>query len=671
MKKAKLGLMIFCCSLAILALAAKPVFAQQAQYPLNRYPLKQNAYLELPLGAIQPRGWLKEQLLRMAKGMTGHLDTLYPLVMGKRNGWLGGDGDVWERGPYWLDGLVPLAYILNDPALKSKAKPWIEWALTHQDTSGYFGPVPPLDEPRDEKGLQRGLARDWWPKMVMLKVLKQYYEATRDVRVLKLMTAYFKYQLTHLPVTRLDHWSFWGAQRGGDNLQVVYWLYDHTGDEFLLRLARLIHAQTTDWTGIFDKGDLLKGYFTLHGVNLAQGIKEPVVYYQQDSDIKYLDAVRKGFKDIELYHGQPQGLFGADEWLHGRSPTQGSELCTAVEMMFSLESILQITGDMRYADHLEKVAFNALPTQSDSAYMARQYYQQPNQVMISRDERNFYTSHHGTDLCYGLLTGYACCTSNMHQGWPKFTQNLWYATATGGLAAVVYAPSVVNARVNGGKAVTVTETTNYPFEEDIRFRINVKTETSFQLSLRIPSWCQNPSITINGKAIRLDAGQHVISLNRLWKDGDAIDLHLSMHMAYQTWNENALSVERGPLVYALGIKSENKRVRGTDDYGDYTEVLPLGPWNYALVKGKSFLDSAHVRVLTHTGNFNYPWSQEKPPVEIELSARRLQNWQLYLQSAGPLPYSSYEAAENTPLEIVRLIPYGCTNLRISEFPTTE
>lgn len=98
-------------------------------YINNRAPLRQNPYIELPLGAIQPGGWLKEMLIRQKNGATGNLNKLYPLVMNNRNGWLGGDGDQWERGPYWIDGLLPLAYILNDKALIAKVKPWVEWSI--------------------------------------------------------------------------------------------------------------------------------------------------------------------------------------------------------------------------------------------------------------------------------------------------------------------------------------------------------------------------------------------------------------------------------------------------------------------------------------------------------------------------------------------------------------
>src|SRR5690554_3690987 len=126
-------------------------------YMNNRSPLITKPFMELPLGAVKPEGWLKDQLHKMKDGMTGHLDELYPEVMGSRNGWLGGDGDVWERGPYWIDGLVPLAYILDDEDLKAKVQPWIEWTLQSQKENGYFGPS---EDREPETGLQRTNAKD-------------------------------------------------------------------------------------------------------------------------------------------------------------------------------------------------------------------------------------------------------------------------------------------------------------------------------------------------------------------------------------------------------------------------------------------------------------------------------------------------------------------------------
>ena len=179
-------LMIMALSAAVLFSCASPR-EEEGLYRNNRSPLAHKPYVELPLGAVKPDGWLRDQLLRQASGMTGHLDEIVPNIMGDRNGWLGGDGDKWERGPYWIDGLVPLAYILDDQSLKDKAQRWIEWTLASQQEDGFFGPgedLPNVD------GLQRDRTHDWWPRIVVLKFLQQYYDATGDARVIDFMTKY-------------------------------------------------------------------------------------------------------------------------------------------------------------------------------------------------------------------------------------------------------------------------------------------------------------------------------------------------------------------------------------------------------------------------------------------------------------------------------------------------
>lgn len=638
----------------------------------NRAPLEPNPFLELPIGSIKPDGWLKNQLLAMKNGSTGHLDSLYSKVMGKRNGWLGGDGDVWERGPYWLDGLVPLAYILDDQELKDKVKPWIEWSIQHQRADGYFGPEPTENASVPEAGLQKDRPQDWWPKMVMLKVLKQYYSATGDKRVINLMTRYFHYQLKELPKTPLNHWSWWGAQRGGDNLMVVYWLYNITGDQDLLKLADIIHRQTFDWTGSFLSSDKLSRLFSFHGVNLAQGIKEPIIYYQRDPDKKFPASVNKGMADIRHFIGQPQGMYGADELTHGNAPTQGSEFCSMVELMFSLENMMAITGDVNYMDHLEKIAYNALPTQASDDYMTHQYYQQANQVMITRKPRNFMTPYDGTDQCFGLLTGYPCCTSNMHQGWPKFTQNLWMASADKGVAALLYAPSSVKLKVGDGTMVEFTERTDYPFDETVSFIYKNKgPQITFPFHLRIPGWCKMAMITINGKQVQKAKGGQIIRLERKWHNGDEIKLTLPMEVSLERWHENSVSVQRGPLLYALKIDEEWKKKENNDAYGDYYEVYPKSSWNYGLMKVSPENLQKAFPVVKKGRVAENPWNLENAPIQLQAKAVTLPDWQLYDGNAGPLPYSPQPMPSGQKPLFVTLIPYGCTTLRISEFPVVE
>ena len=671
----------------------------QTIYPQNRAPLVAKPYRELPLGSIEARGWLLEQLQRMADGMTGRLDSLYPTVMGPRNGWLGGDGDGWERGPYWIDGLLPLAYLLDDDALKAKVQPWIEWTLTHQRADGYLGPIPFTEAPESEAGLQRGLRRDWWPKMVMLKILQQYYQATGDGRVLTVLTDYFRFQLRELPETPLDHWTVWANRRGGDNLMVVYWLYNHTGDAFLLELAELLRTQTFPWTTVFlnepnysaptnpwhyarmqrypfdsteiaelNVGDL----GSMHCVNFAQGLKQPVVSYQQSGEASDLEAARRGLRDVIYYHGQPQGMYGGDEPLHGKDPVRGVEFCALAEEMFSLETMLAITGDMTYADQLERITYNALPTQAADDYLSRQYFQAANQVELTRELETSYetTNHLGTDFVFGQFTGYVCCTSNMHQSWPKYVQNLWYATADGGVAALLYAPSEVTLQVSDSIELHVVEETGYPFRDRIDFTLTPSAPAPFPFHLRIPAWAEGATVTVNGIPYPGEPKGQTLVITREWQPGDRVRLTLPMQLTTSQWFDFSVAVERGPLVYALKIR-EDYQSRQDSFYGSYQEVYPVDPWNYALHEDDVRQIQQAVEVVENDWDGRYPWNLASAPIELRLRGIALPDWKL-VNGAPVFPaWWGNRQDPQLPASPITLVPYGCTTLRISEFPVYE
>lgn len=643
-------------------------------------------YAELPLGAVKPEGWLLHQLQIMRDGTTGHLDEVYGKIRDD-NGWLGGQGDGWEETPYWLDGAVPLAYLLDDKQLQEKVLRYINWTLDNQRPSGYFGPITKAER---ESGAEitaanADLGEDWWPKMIMLKVLRQYYTATGDRRVVPFMADYFNYQREALKKAPIGKWTEWSQSRGHDNVLMAQWLYGITRDEKLLELASLVESQSFPWSTWLGNRDWVinaatyqndENWMRRHGVNVAMALKSPAVSYQRTGDAQYLRALGTGFGDLMTLHGLPMGIFSADEDLHGNDPTQGAELCAVVESMYSLEEIISVTGDLRYMDALERVTFNALPTQTTDDYNNKQYFQVANQVHVERGVFNFSLPFdREMNNVFGMRSGYTCCLANMHQGWTKFTEHLWYGAPGKGLAALAYSPNRLIARVGEKNTeVIIDEETNYPFDDLITFHINPKEEVAFPMQLRIPSWCKEATVSVNGQRLRSEKGGQIITISRTWKDNDRLTLHLPMEVTTSNWGRNSRVVERGPLVYAL--KLEEKWVKGHDQVeGDYFSVYPKGDWNYGLLQKVVQEPASNLKVKKVkpvTGEF--VWNLQHAPIEITAPVRQIPAWKL-VDDVAPQPVTDrgglYKGEVSDEVETVTLIPYGCTKVRIVAFPVVK
>ena len=639
---------------------ASPVFR-------NRAPLAPSAFHFLPMGSIRPAGWLQDQLRIQASGLGGHLDETWADV-GPNSGWLGGTGESWERGPYFLDGLVPLAYLLNDSRLKAKAQRYIDWTLDHQAPSGMIGPAS---------------NDDWWPRFVMLKVLTQYQEFTGDSRVIPVMDKYLRYQLGALPQRPLRDWSKFRWQ---DELLSVIWLYNRTGSAYLLDLARLLHKQGYDWMAQFanfqfkqritadyiklEKGEGLKDLaLATHGVNNGQAVKTGPVWSIVSGDSSDRNAAQKMIAELNQYHGLPNGMFSCDEHLAGLDPTQGSELCTVVEYMFSLEHSLAITGDPAFGDRLEKLAFNALPGTFTDDMWAHQYNQEPNQVECSLHHKPWTTDGPESNL-YGLEPNFGCCAANFHQGWPKFVASLFLlsgaqdSTAEDGLVAAAYAPCEVHTTLRG-TPVHVIEETDYPFRETIRLIVNPARPLSFPLQLRIPAWAAGASIRINDQPIPGPAPVpgSFARVERTWKAGDRVEIVLPMTPRVSRWFHDSIAVERGPLVFSYGIGESWVKLRDRHMTADW-QVFPTTPWNYALnVDADRPAQSIGV---TESEVGKTPFARNDAPVRLNMKARKIDAWRAVDGAADPLPQSPVDSAH--PEEAITLIPYAAAKLRITAFP---
>jgi len=621
--------------------------------------LQEPSYQTFETSAITPKGWLAKQLRIQADSLSGHLDEFWPDI--KDSKWIGGSADGWERMPYWLDGVIPLAWLLDDAPLKERITGYVDYIITHQRDSGGLGPSV-KDEP---------MAADQWSQALALKALVVYYDATGDPRLPGVVEKALKAldrSIDRFPLIR------WGKFRWFEFLISIWWLYDRTGESWLIDLAVKLQAQGFDWATFFRRWPLSepteKGRwnFAGHVVNNAMALRQSALWWLLTGEDMDRKAPAAMIDALDKHHGMPTGIFTGDECLAGTSAIQGTELCAVVEYMYSLEWLIRITGDTAFSDRLEQIAFNALPATFSPDMWSHQYDQQLNQIECSvRTDRPWNTN--GPDAnTFGLEPNYGCCTSNLSQGWPKFTAHLWMQPESGGIAAVAYAPSSLDAET-AGVPVHIDLETDYPFRKDLRFTVKADEAADFPLKLRIPGWADGSLVKIDGRPVSCQPKDGFYTIERRWQGRAEVQLHLPMEPRSVPRPDGAVSLQRGPLLYALAIGENRRRINEDkpfrkEAHGDW-EAYPTTPWNYAIRADKGTIDD----LLFEEHAVEYPvFSPDTPPVSTRIAGHRVPGWTAENGSAGLTPESPVSTTE--PQEDLRLIPYGCTNLRIAEFPVS-
>jgi len=589
---------------------------------------------------LKPRGWLKRQLQIQAEGLAGNLDKMWPDV--RDSAWIGGDREGWERVPYWLDGFIPLAYLLEDEDMIARAKKYVDAIIAAQQEDGWICPCTEEERP----------TYTTWVVFLITKALALYYDCSKDERIPEVIYRTLKnyYELLRDGVIKLFGWT---AFRWYEGFIAIDFTYKRYKEEWLLELCRILQEQGVDYDELTElwKHPRNEWRFDTHLVNIMMTLK----YEAVTCDLlgkSYTDHVEELWQLLDKYNGTALGTLTGDECLAGVSPIQGTELCAVVEQMYSYEWLYAYTGDKKWMERLEVLAFNALPATISDDMWVHQYDQMSNQIACQRfPGKPIFRTNEADAHLFGLEPNFGCCTSNMGQGWPKFTLSAFMHQGD----TIINCLPVPTELKDGDKHILVE--TNYPFENSLTY--TVETGSEFTFKIRIPSFAKN--LVVDGKSVkdeelafRLKAGQKCVI---------TVSFDADVRLEKRPFGLN--TVKCGSLVFSVPIQYEKKMFEYEKDgverkfpYCDY-EFIPVSDWNYAY-SGDDF-----VRVNRDVDAI--PFSSEKPPVVVKAKVKKI-NWGLedgYLDVCAKVPQSREPIFGEEETE---LYPYGCAKLRMTELP---
>ena len=540
---------------------------------------------------------------------------------------------------------------------------------------------------------------------LITQALLSYYSATGDERIIPALQKAFRNIYANcnpvpdsagiLPVAW--HGGSYGWPSAAHIIYPVLSVYSKTGDPELFELVEQILKTAQEITfqgGNGRRSDLqIKNlmadgntFYDMHGVDATEVLRIPALLYLFTGNTDYLDASIRGMDKIVRYSDQVYGAPTSDEQLREPGSVFSTEMCTESTWSSTRQTMFAITGNVQYSDGIEKIIFNIGPGSRRPDGKGIQYYSAPNQVACTdNSNRSPLTLPDRHSFNPDGDPSTPCCIGQSNRLYPNFVKDaMWLASLDNGLAGVCYGPCKVSAKVGKtGEIVTIEEKTNYPFEEKIRFEISSGKPVDFPLYLRIPGWCSNAIIKINGQVHSENSlPGKMVRIERIWKSGDYIELLLPMEINLSIWNNSSVAVERGPLVYSLKIKQNweksEERFPGFPDWN----CMPGSDWNYALcffleVHGpKKFplisrihdINSYFKVKYNEIPENSYPW--EYPPVEISCIGKKVDNWKILEDNVTPeVPQSP--VLNNNPEEEITLIPFGCAPIRITYFPVAE
>jgi len=657
-------------------------------------------------------------MVGLAEGLAGHQMDFFGIV--KDNPWLGGNTEyssLNEGYPYWFNGLVPMAYQLQDQRLIGQVQDSVSYVLARQNmTTGWLGPETKYN------------SNNLWARFPFMLGLHQLADAD-PVMAPQIVNALYRF----LPLANsllLDNQStteVWGRARYADFIITLEWLYDthpsvNGTDQrpLLTQLMQRLRNWGVDWAGYYSQDSYFfqdidtiypaiqdpNFYFPyLHGVNVGQGLKTMAVDYRFTGNASLLDTQRDAMNWTLTHHGAASYTVIGDERESNNAPNRGSELCTAVEFMYSNSYAYQVTGEAQYADNAELAAYNALPVMMTADNWAHQYVVQPNGPnAVPIDGRDLFWNVGPVGITYGLEPNYPCCAVNHPQGYPKFVAAAFATVGGDGLAHALLAPASASTTLACGAQVAVRAETAYPFGDVLVYSISASAPFTFYV--RTPGWAAAAtsllyldSALVSSRTassggghkqpigggsgapqgltpIAIPAGQH------------SVQYILSSATRVQARANATVAVYHGALLFALdvgfSVSGANATASGVPAQARNYNISSTRAWNFAIDPAtiRYFASSSYDRhdnasSAPGAGNgsvaalANPIWDYHAPQQYMTALGCQI-SWPL-LDGAPDIPPPAINGNRTCtgPAQTVFLRPYGSLKVHMAELPTVQ
>ena len=611
--------------------------------------------------------------------------------------WLGNARDGWDKsvpfyqplidqmgaygeGEYqghWLDELYRMAFVVKlegfakradktvADILAEKENPWkgaFDYGLYRgPDESGYIGTNPPYLRFTGKYQAPVGILSGSFEASGMSEVLSAlmlYHKYTKKEEVLKAVE-----KCADLICEKMAGKETMGASGGPLMASMLAKLYQCVPKREYLELAVTIN----DHFSLPIDERLKTGGFGMKGIHTATiGIimLANQDLYEATGDERFLSFSERMFRNVAEYGMQPHGSGTAShELLDCSGPDKNTEGCDTAWFVMAWTQLVKITGKAYYADLAERALYNALPGHRSKDGLANPYYTRPNQLFAVRSDGQ------GTVMAARLIV--ECCMGNLGRCFPYLIENA-VLTENDCLYVPFYTEGSYRVKIKD-RAVDVEIKTEYPFEETVCIKLETGISEPFPVKFRIPSWCTEYSAAVGKKAAAVSGSDGWCELVGDWKNTPDIELTFKMPVYLEKQGEY-VSVFRGPLLYALPVDGERTVV---DKWGSFEELPDRrSKWNYALIIDEHNPGDSIKYTKCETGGGAYVW--DRPRGVLSVKAARLPDWKFDRSVAELIPKNSTDAPEpefkkeylnNTePPEIVNLVPYGNTVLRMACLP---